>query len=71
MDKFTIITVVGAVVLVLLVVFGVRFRLKPRKIKQQDFQDKWKEIKNLLGNKETWGEAILDADQLLDRAGSW
>lgn len=68
MDKFTIITVVGAVVLVLLVVFGVRFRLKPRKIKQQDFQDKWKEIKNLLGNKETWGEAILDADQLLDRA---
>lgn len=68
MDKFTIISIVLGLLIIGLTIFGVRFRIKPRKIKPQDFQGKWKEIKDLLSNKETWGEAILDADQLLDRA---
>lgn len=68
MDTFTIISIIVGVLLIAATVFGVRFRLKPRKIKPQDFQTKWKEIKALLATKETWGEAVLDADQLLDRA---
>lgn len=68
MDKFTIISISALVVLVVAVVLVVRFKRKPRKIKPQDFRAKWKELQKLLGSKETWGEAVVDADQLLDRA---
>lgn len=68
MDTFTIISIVAGVLLITATVFGVRFRLRPQKIKQQDFQTKWKELQKLLADKETWGEAVVDADQLLDRA---
>ncbi len=68
MDKFTIVSVALVVVLVVALVGAFIFRRRPRKIKPQDFQTKWKELQKLLSNKETWGEAVVDADQLLDRA---
>lgn len=68
MDKFTIVSIMVAMLLVGAIAALFVFRRRPRKIKPQDFQTKWKELQKLLGNKETWGEAVVDADQLLDRA---
>ncbi len=68
MDTFTIVSIAALVVVFITIILGIRFKRKPRKIKPQDFQTKWKELQKLLANKETWGEAVVDADQLLDRA---
>lgn len=68
MDKFTIISVVVGLLILGAIAALIRYRLRPRKIKQQDFKDKWKDLQKLLAHQETWGEAVVDADQLLDRA---
>jgi hypothetical protein len=68
MDKFTILSIAAAAVLVLVVVVLIVFRKKPRKIKNDEFQEKWKDLQKLCRNKDTWGEAVLKADKLLDSA---
>lgn len=68
MDKFTLISIVIVVLLVVLVIGVVVFRRRPRKIKNGEFSQKWKDIQKLCGHKESWGEAVVDADLLLDRA---
>ena len=42
-----------------------RAKLKPRK---KRFDEKWKNLQQLLKDKTKWPEAILEADKLLDRA---
>jgi hypothetical protein len=61
---------VAAVIILLIVVLGTNFllRRKPRKLNQQYYQDKWQTLQKLLGSKETWPLAIIDADKLLDDA---
>lgn len=53
-----------AVVLVVAAVFFVRKR--PKKIKTARIQDKWRDMQKLCSAKETWPEAIIAADNLLD-----
>lgn len=68
MDKFTIISL-GLVVLVVVAIAAfIVFRKRPRKIKADEFSNKWKSIQKMCGNKSDWGEAIVDADLLLDKA---
>lgn len=40
----------------------------PRKLKTDRIQLQWKELQSLCRNKETWPEAIVEADKLLDAA---
>lgn len=57
----------GAVVgIVVLLLGGVLFFRRPRKIKQDRIHDRWREMQKLCASKETWSEAIIKADKLLD-----
>lgn len=59
----------GAAGLLALIIVGmIIFKKKPRKLKTGHFQDRWKELQNLLRDKAQWGEAIIRADKLLDEA---
>jgi hypothetical protein len=42
--------------------------LPRRKIKPAKFKEKWTELQKLCGKKETWAEAVMRADALLDEA---
>lgn len=54
---------------VFVVVFvSLMLRRRPRKLKTSRFQDKWRELQKLCSNKETWPNAIVAADKLLDEA---
>ena len=57
--------IVALLVLVGLTIFVVR---RPRKLKIVRFQDRWKEMQKLCASKETWPQAIISADRLLDEA---
>jgi hypothetical protein len=43
-------------------------RRRPRAMKAPYFQEKWRDMQKLCASKETWGQAIIDADKLLDEA---
>lgn len=58
---------IGAL-LVLLIVSGIVFKKKPRKLKGDYFLDRWKELQSMLKDKAQWGDAIIRADKLLDEA---
>lgn len=60
----------SAVVFVLLFIFLliVAYRRRYPNLKTENFQKKWKELQKLLAHKETWDEAIIQADDLLDEA---
>jgi hypothetical protein len=60
--------IVGVVLLTALVTGILVFRLRPRKLKASRFQDKWRELQKLCASKETWNQAIIEADNLLDEA---
>lgn len=49
-----------------IVVWRVRVRRKP--LNTDYFQQKWVELQKQCRNKETWPQAVLDADKLLDEA---
>ena len=55
------------VILLLVIVFVVR-RKRPRKLKSAYFQAKWRDLQKLCASKDTWPQAIMDADKLLDEA---
>ena len=61
---------VGALIVLLLLVFGTSFLLKrkPRKLNQTYYQDRWQALQGLLKEKATWPLAVIDADKLLDDA---
>lgn len=54
--------IVGAIVLFL------RLRRRPRRLKTAHFQKRWQEIQQLCRSKDTWTQAVTDADKLLDEA---
>lgn len=60
---------VGAIILVVGVAAGVvTLRRRPRQLKTDRFQDKWRDMQKLCASKETWSKAIIEADNLLDEA---
>ena len=68
MTQFQLILIVATgVVVVLLALLLVR-RFKPRKLNTGRFQDKWRNMQKLCADKQTWRQAIIDADALLDDA---
>jgi len=51
------------------VVVGVLIaRRRPRALKTEKFQEKWRDMQKLCANKDTWRQAVIDADSLLDEA---
>ncbi len=60
---------VVAVAIILLLIFGVGFlQRRPRVLKRDYFEKRWKELQGLCGKKDTWPLAIINADKLLDEA---
>jgi predicted metal-dependent hydrolase len=43
-------------------------RRRPRKLRVEHFQEKWRTMQKQLGSKDTWKQAVIDADGLLDEA---
>jgi hypothetical protein len=64
------IVIIAGVVLVVAGIAAALFfvRRRPRSINVVVYQAEWKEMQKLLANKETWKQAVVDADKLLDKA---
>jgi hypothetical protein len=41
-------------------------RRRPRKLKVEHFQENWRTMQKLLASKDTWKQAVVDADKMLD-----
>jgi hypothetical protein len=67
MNLGTIILVVAAA-FVLLIVFAFVYRRIPKKLHDDKFLDDWKRLQAYCRDKKTWGQAIIDADKLFDKA---
>jgi hypothetical protein len=64
-----IIILAGAAVLFILIVLAmVLLSRRPRKLKTTRFQEKWRDLQKLCASKDTWPDAIINADKLLDEA---
>lgn len=64
-----IIIIAGAAVLVALIVLVlVLAKRRPRKLKTERFQEKWRDLQKMCASKDTWPQAIINADKLLDEA---
>ena len=60
-----------AVVAVIVVIGGILFiyrKRHPRALKTERYQEKWREMQKLCAAKETWGQAVVEADRLFDKA---
>jgi len=68
MSLHEIVFIAGGAVAVLAVVTLFVLRRRPRPLKQTNFQSKWVALQKLCGNKQTWSQAITNADKLLDEA---
>jgi len=64
----TIIFAAAGAVVVLAIVAVIVLRRRPRKIRVTKFQDKWRDLQKLCASKDTWPQAIIAADSLLDEA---
>lgn len=64
------ILILGGVVVALaaLALLVVKLCRRPRKLRTDRFQEKWRELQKLCASKETWPQAIIEADTLLDEA---
>lgn len=50
------------------VVFVIRRRPRRRNLKPDKFMQKWQELQKFCRKKDTWADALLEADKLLDKA---
>jgi hypothetical protein len=64
------VTIVASFVLLVIVGFLLFLMYKkiPRKLNQKKYQEKWNELQKLCKNKDTWPEALQQADKLLGEA---
>lgn len=62
-----IIAVVIIVLVVLLAGFIV-YRRRPRKLKTDKFVDEWRTLQTMIRDKANWAPAVVNADEMLDRA---
>lgn len=68
MNKWVIIAAAIAVVVVLATVVLVWLKRRPKQLNTDYFQERWQELQKRLRDKAQWGEAVLEADNLLDEA---
>lgn len=47
---------------------ALRPRRRQKKLKVENFTQEWKELQKLCATRKTWPQAILQADELLDKA---
>jgi len=64
----TVILAVGGGVLVIALVATGLFLRRRHSLRAEYFQQQWKELQKMCGDRETWAQAITGADQLLDKA---
>jgi len=67
MKMMLLLSIIPAVIIIGIIVLVIA-RRRPRKLKTARFQDKWRDLQKLCASKETWSQAILEADRLLDEA---
>jgi hypothetical protein len=71
MSPETIIALSGAVIIALtvfVVVLKFALRRAPQKLKKSKFQKQWRELQQYCKDKQTWPQALIAADELLDKA---
>lgn len=61
-----LLVVLGTLVLFAVLVFV--YRRTPKKLHADKFLGDWKELQGFCRDKSTWGQAVIDADRLLDKA---
>ena len=57
-----------ATAVLLLIAVWFFFKRRPRKLNIKRFGENWKSVQGLCRNPETWPKALIDADELLDKA---
>lgn len=65
------VAIAGAAIIVLTFVVGfgkIAIRRAPLRVKKSKYQKQWKQLQQFCKNKETWPDALLAADKLLDKA---
>lgn len=67
MTAETIVAIVGGIIAFLGLIVLV-FRKAPKRIKRVHFTRKWRELQRMCRDKESWSNAIILADDLLDEA---
>lgn len=67
MSPESIVAIVGGMVALAGFSFFV-IRKIPKRLKRTQFTRKWRDLQGLCSNKETWSDAIVAADKLLDEA---
>jgi hypothetical protein len=65
MSPETIVAILGAAVIVLTIATVV-YKKAPRRVKQQSFTRKWRDVQKLCAHQETWPQAVIKADELVD-----
>ena len=62
--------IIAAVAIIILGVAAgvVVMRRRPRELNTEQFQEKWRAMQKLCASKESWSQAVVDADNLLDEA---
>lgn len=62
-----IISLAGLVVLIVLVsITAIVLKKRPKKINQEEYIDRWREIQSCCRSKKSWPQAVTEADKLLD-----
>ncbi len=56
------------ILIIVLAVGFVLYKFLPRKVKHDEYVDKWKHLQSKLSDKDKWGEAVVEADDLLVEA---
>lgn len=64
--NYKLYSLVAAAVVVLLIVSGLIYKFKPRKINTVNIAERWQALQKHCADKKTWHLAITDADRLLD-----
>src|SRR5687767_10689184 len=64
-----ILIMAGVILVIIVIVISViAIRRRPRKLKVEHYKEKWQDMQKLLASKDTWKQAVVDADKLLDAA---
>ncbi len=64
----TVYIIIIAIVILGVISLGEFFRRKPSKLQTAFYTERWRELQKNCADKKTWPLAIIDADNLLDKA---
>lgn len=63
-----LIALIGTGVLGVLLIIGLVYRYMPKRLKHDSFVKNWKDLQASCRSKQTWPDALISADRLLDKA---